>query len=128
MIVFSSLATAEWRWSQDRWVREREGQPMVLENGSPIEADNVVIQVVRTSESDLSDVAGYPSPEVKLTGKGKAWVLRDGRVIAGRWERDEESSFTVFRTRKGEEIALRPGTTYVELAPIGMFDSEISFG
>lgn len=127
-IVFSSLATAEWRWSQDRWVREREGQPMVLENGSPIEADNVVIQVVRTSESDLSDVAGYPSPEVKLTGKGKAWVLRDGRVIAGRWERDEESSFTVFRTRKGEEIALRPGTTYVELAPIGMFDSEISFG
>ena len=127
-IVFSSLATAEWQWFGGRWVRYLDGQPMLLEDGSPIETDNVVIQVVHTSPSDLSDVAGYPSPEVRLTGKGKAWVLRDGRLISGRWQRDDEGSFTIFRTRKGDEIALHPGTTFVELAPVGMFESQISFG
>ena len=33
----------------------------------------------------------------------------------------------MIRTKKGDEIALAPGTTYVELAPKGMFDATISF-
>jgi Protein of unknown function (DUF3048) N-terminal domain/Protein of unknown function (DUF3048) C-terminal domain len=127
-IVFSGLATAEWRWQKGRWVRHLDGSPMLLENGAPIAADNVVIQVVKTTESDFTDVAGYASPEVDLTGKGKAWVLRDGRLVVARWERSDEAGFTTFVTKSGEEIALKPGTTYVELAPRGMFDAEISFG
>jgi hypothetical protein len=128
MVVFSSLATAEWRWQKGRWVRYLDGSPMMLESGEPITTDNVVIQVVKTTESDFQDVAGYPSPEVDLTGKGKAWVLRDGKLVVGKWERSDVDGFTTFLTKSGEEIALRPGTTYVELAPTGMFDAEISFG
>jgi hypothetical protein len=127
-VVFSGLATAEWHWAKGRWVRYLEGSPMLLENGEPITTDNVVIQVVKTTESDFQDVSGYPSPEVDLTGSGKAWVLRDGKLIVGKWERSDEADFTTFLTKSGEEIALRPGTTYVELAPKGMFDAEISFG
>jgi Protein of unknown function (DUF3048) N-terminal domain/Protein of unknown function (DUF3048) C-terminal domain len=127
-VVFSGLATAEWRWQQGHWVRYLEGAPMLLEGGSPISADNVVIQVVKVTESEFTDVAGYHSPEVDLTGKGKAWVLRDGRLIVGRWERADEGEFTVFRSKSGEEISLAPGTTFVELAPVGMFDADISFG
>ena len=127
-VVFSGLATAEWHWAKGRWVRYLEGSPMLLENGEPITTDNVVIQVVKTTESDFQDVSGYPSPEVDLTGSGKAWVLRDGKLIVGKWERSDEADFTTFLTRSGEEIALTPGTTYVELAPKGMFDAEISFG
>ena len=126
-VVFSGLATAEWRWSKGQWVRYLEGSPMMLESGGPITADNVVIQVVKTTESDFHDVTGYPSPEVDLTGSGKAWVLRDGKLIVGKWERSDESGFTTFRAKSGEEIALKPGTTFVELAPKGMFDAEISF-
>jgi len=126
-IIFSSVATAEWRWSEGRWVRLLDGQPMLLEDGRPMETDNVVIQIVHTSPSDLNGEAEFPSPELRLTGKGKAWVLRDGRLIVGRWVRPDEGSFTTFRTRKGEEIALRPGSTFVELAPVGMFESQVSF-
>lgn len=127
-VVFSGLATAEWHWAKGRWVRYLEGSPMLLENGEPITTDNVVIQVVKTTESDFQDVSGYPSPEVDLTGSGKAWVLRDGKLIVGKWERSDEADFTTFLAKSGEEIALTPGTTYVELAPKGMFDAEISFG
>jgi hypothetical protein len=126
-VVFSGLATADWRWEKGRWLRYLDGAPMVLENGKPITADNVVIQLVETREGEIHDTAGYPSPEVQLLGEGKAWVLRNGKVIAGRWERASDEEVTVFRTRKGEEIALSPGTTFVELAPTGMFDAEISF-
>jgi hypothetical protein len=127
-IVFSGLATAEWRWEKGHWVRYLDGTPMLLESGGPITADNVVVQVVKTTESDFQDVAGYPSPEVDLIGTGKAWVLRDGKLIVGKWERTDLDDFTAFRTKNGDEIALAPGSTFVELAPTGMFDAEISFG
>ena len=127
-VVFSGLATAEWRWARGQWVRYLDGTPMLLESGDPITADNVVIQVVKTTESDFQDSAGYPSPEVDLVGKGKAWVLRDGKLIVGKWERSDVGEFTTFVSKSGEEIELKPGTTFVELAPVGMFDADISFG
>jgi len=127
-VVFSGLATAEWRWIKGHWVRYLDGTPMLLESGGPITADNVVIQVVKTTESEFEDSAGYPSPEVNLLGKGKAWVLRDGKLIVGTWERSDLGEFTTFVSKSGEEIELKPGTTFVELAPVGMFDADISFG
>lgn len=123
----ATTATAEWRWQQGRWVRFLDGAPMALDTGEPIVTDNVVIQQVKTTESDIVDVAGYPSPEVAVTGTGKAWVLRNGRLIAGTWERGSEGDVTVFRTKKDDEIRLRPGTAFVELAPTGMFDAIVTF-
>ncbi len=32
-VVFSGLATAEWRWSKGQWVRYLDGTPMALESG-----------------------------------------------------------------------------------------------
>jgi hypothetical protein len=76
-----------------------------------------VIQVVEVTASHIFDSAGNPSPDVELTGSGKAYVLREGRVIAGRWERASLDDLTRFVTRDGIEIALAPGRTWVELLP-----------
>ena len=128
-IVFSSLATAEWRWEGGRWVRYLDGSPMTLENGDPIATDNVVIQQVETTEStEFSDVADYPSPEVTVTGRARPGSSATARWSPGRGSAASEGDLTVFRTKKGDEIALAPGTTFVELAPTGMFDAAISFG
>jgi hypothetical protein len=122
------LHEAEWHWQDGHWVRYLEGGPMTLEDGDPIVADNIVIQQVKTTESDITDVAGYPSPEVTVTGSGKAWLLRNGKVITGTWERGSEGDVTTFHTKKGEDFRLEPGTTFVELAPTGMFTAPVTFG
>jgi hypothetical protein len=89
----------------------------MLEDGSQVSATNVVIQIVEVTNGRIVDAAGNPSPNVELTGSGKAYVLRDGRVIKGRWERDGLDDLTRFVTKDGTEIALAPGRTWVELLP-----------
>jgi hypothetical protein len=89
----------------------------VLEGNERVTATNVVVQVVTVTDSDFLDSAGNPSPEVDLTGSGKAYVLRDGKVIRGRWERESLHDVTTFVTKDGTEIALAPGRTWVELVP-----------
>jgi hypothetical protein len=116
-VSFSPSNVVGWTWSDDRWVRQLDGEPMLAENGTPIAVDNVVIQEVVVTDSDIVDVAGFPSPDVKLIGEGRAWILRDGRLVTGRWRRASPGDVTVFETKGGEEIALAPGTTFVQLVP-----------
>jgi hypothetical protein len=116
-VTFSSSNVAEWAWAGGRWVRQLDGAPMLSESGGQIAVSNVVIQEVVVTMSDILDAAGNPSPEVELLGEGRAWILRDGRLVIGRWHRASIQDVTVFETRGGEEIALAPGTTFVELMP-----------
>jgi hypothetical protein len=118
-LPFSSFSTSTWTWvgSLGRWERQLDGAPMNLEGGTPIAATNILIQSVEVTPSTLVDVLGHPSPEVKLTGSGKAWILRDGRRIAGRWIRRSKEDTTQFQAKDGSVIALSPGTTWVELLP-----------
>jgi hypothetical protein len=67
--------------------------------------------------SQIVDAAGNHSPDVELTGSGKAYVLRDGRVIVGRWERDSLDDVTTFLAKDGTRITFAPGRTWVELLP-----------
>jgi hypothetical protein len=124
-VAFSSSNVVGWSWSEDRWVREIDEEPMLGESGEPIAVDNVVIQEVVVTDSNILDAAGFPSPEVKLTGQGRAWILRDGRLVIGRWRRDSMGDVTVFETKGGDEIALAPGTTFVQLVPKD--DGEVTF-
>lgn len=116
-VTFSTSNTTDWSWSRGRWIRQLDGQPMLLEDEKPIVADNIVIQQVVVTESNIVDASGAKSPNVDLTGSGRAWILRDGRRIVGRWTRRSLDDVTVFETKGGEEIALAPGTTWVELIP-----------
>ena len=116
-VTFSTATVVEWSWTEGRWQRLLDGAPMTAESGAPIAVDNVVIQQVRVTESDIVDVAGFPSPEVRLVGGGRAWILRDGVLIVGRWRRASLEEATIFETKTGDEIALAPGTTFVQLIP-----------
>jgi DUF3048 family protein len=116
---FSSVSDVYWTWSrrQGQWLRAHGEVAHMLEDGSQVSATNVVIQVVQVTDSRILDAAGNPSPDVALTGSGKAYVLRDGGLIRGRWERDTLDDLTRFLTKDGIEIALAPGRTWVELLP-----------
>jgi hypothetical protein len=117
-VAFSPSNVVGWAWSKGAWVRQLDGEPMRAESGVPIAVDNVVIQEVVVTDSNIVDVAGFPSPNVKLLGEGRAWILRDGRLIIGRWRRPSLGDATVFETKSGgDEIALAPGTTFIQLVP-----------
>jgi hypothetical protein len=91
--------------------------PHTLEDGSRVSATNVVIEVVDVTQSSIVDAAGNPSPEVDQTGSGKAFILRDGRLIAARWQRSTLADTTTYTTRDGKDVTLAPGRTWVELVP-----------
>jgi hypothetical protein len=115
----SSYSDVYWRWSAKdaTWLRSHGTEPHMLTDGGQVAATNVVVMQVKVGVSEIVDAAGNHSPSVQLTGKGKAYVFRNGRMIAGRWERATLQDVTTFVTKSGEEIALAPGTTWVELLP-----------
>lgn len=118
-LPFSSASDVYWQWSggKQAWLRSHGSVPHTLENGERVSATNVVIQVVDVTDSSYLDAAGNPSPEVALTGSGPAYVLRDGELIRGRWERRSLKAVTRFVTKDGTKIRLEPGSTWVELLP-----------
>jgi Protein of unknown function (DUF3048) C-terminal domain/Protein of unknown function (DUF3048) N-terminal domain len=118
-LPYSGVSDVYWHWNGGKgaWLRSHGDVPHVLEGNERVSATNVVVQVVSVTDSDFLDSAGNPSPEVDLTGSGKAYVLRDGEVIRGRWERASLHDVTMFVTKDGTEIALAPGRTWVELLP-----------
>jgi hypothetical protein len=103
-------------WTWDRragvWVRAHGTEPHVDEGGEQVSATNVVVQLVPAVVP-----SGSLTPQLDLTGSGRAYVFRDGRMIVGRWERDSLDDVTTFVTKDGEEIALAPGRTWIELFP-----------
>ena len=121
-LPYSGVSDVYWHWNGGKgaWLRSHGNVPHVLEGDERVSAANVVIQVVSVTDSDFLDSAGNPSPEVGLTGSGKAYVLRDGEVIRGRWERESLHDVTTFITKDGTEIALAPGRTWVEMFPSGV--------
>lgn len=116
---FSASSDVWWRWDAalGLWLRSHGDAAHVLEDGMQVGAATVIVQVVEVVPGTIVDAAGNPSPEVTLVGTGKAYVFRDGRVIVGTWVRDSLGETTRFLTKEGEEIALAPGRTWIELFP-----------
>jgi hypothetical protein len=116
-ISWSSYTSAVWRWKGKAWSRTQNGTPDVLTNGHHVTATNVVIMSITTRNSGLHDVLGNASPDDVVTGKGKVWVLRDGKVIVGTWKRANRTKRMVLRDKAGHVLPLHPGRTWVELLP-----------
>jgi hypothetical protein len=110
-LTFSFATTAEWRWFAGRWVRQFAGAPFALDDGEALAVDNVLIQEVVVKPGIGA------SPDVTLTGSGRVWLLRGGRVVVGGWSRRSLDDVTAFRTKQGDDLRLKPGTVFVELVP-----------
>jgi Protein of unknown function (DUF3048) N-terminal domain/Protein of unknown function (DUF3048) C-terminal domain len=86
------------------------------DNGTITKTDNVVIMNVRNHPDGNRDVLGAPSVQSDTVGKGAVTIYRDGRKIAGQWQRTKASGSLRFTDSSGEPIALKPGQTWVALA------------
>lgn len=77
--------------------------------GQELRFANVIVQ-----ETEYTCLNGNEWLSVaRLTGEGRAWVYRDGRVTQVRWVREAEEDSTRFFDENGGEIPLAEGCTYV---------------
>jgi hypothetical protein len=118
-LPFSSDADVVWRYqrAQGRYVRLHGETPHTAEDGEQVSTQNIVVMMIRLRDTGIIDAAGNPSPEVEVVGSGPVYVIRDGRVIEGTWQRPTLRDTTRFVDRNGDTIPLSPGRTWVELFP-----------
>jgi hypothetical protein len=115
--AWSGFSTAAWTWRDGRWVRTQNDTPDVLANDRRVTVSNVVALRITTRDTGLKDIAGNSSPEDVVTGSGKCWLFRDGKVITGTWKRQSLKDQMVLTGADGEELTLARGQTWIELLP-----------
>jgi Protein of unknown function (DUF3048) N-terminal domain/Protein of unknown function (DUF3048) C-terminal domain len=91
------------------WKRDIGGQPFVAANGAQIAPTNVIVQFTQYTGGG----------EGNVIGEGEAWVLSGGQLVRGRWVRPVREQPAQYLDAAGTPIELLPGTTWVELLPIG---------
>lgn len=128
-LTFSAGTVVTYDWNGKRWARSDGDAPLANEIGEQIQVDNVLIEEHTVNHSErLGDILGTPSPEIEdVTGSGRAFLFRDGRVFPGRWTRESEDEPVRFETKNGDPYVLHPGTTWIELLPDKQGDVKGSF-
>lgn len=100
-----------------RYHRYQAKEPMKLLSGKEIWADNVIIE--EHNHKVLDEIG---RKEIDLIGTGKAWVFRDGELVAGTWSKKDDASLTKYLDADGKEIALNRGTTWINIVEPNSFN------
>lgn len=126
-IPYSGWSDVVWQWSTARHAflhAYREGgsiMPDVDSSGAQLQAHNVLIEVVTIQYGPYAESPGSTGDVESITvGKGKAYLLRNGRLVKGTWARTHYAYMTRFTTANGKQFLLDPGNTWVELVPVGV--------
>ena len=116
---FSTVTAATWTWNAAARSYDRGDGTMLAtqQDGSLVTAADVVVLAVTTTPSGDFDVLGHQNPLPVLTGTGRCWVLRDGLVVPGSWQRGDAHSPISLVGAGGEVLDLHPGRTWLELLP-----------
>ena len=77
----------------------------------------VLVSNVLVLYTDISVIAGDSAGRmsVRTTGSGDGILLRDGQLYPITWQRDSKSSCYRFLGENGEEISLKPGSSYINV-------------
>jgi len=114
-IDFGPIAASHpgWAWDEAAGVYGRSSDGVVQVDGAthqPLTATNVVVMHARNY---LADSSGHVL--IDNVGQGPAQVYIGGRVIDGTWRKPDNGSRTRFYDSAGNEIAFRPGNTWIEV-------------
>ena len=86
-------------------------------DGKPVTTRNVVV-LFMSYRTDTKIEPGHSRPVVGSIGSGRALVFREGRVIAGRWSKADETAPTHLLDADGVEIPLVTGRTFIQIVPL----------
>lgn len=105
--------SSQWVWDAeaDGFLRWQMGTPHVDTEDRQVTAANVLFLMTPYEVSPFD----ARSPEAVSVGSGEAWVLTDGQVVHGTWNRESRDVPYTLLDDEGTPIALTPGQTWVEL-------------
>jgi hypothetical protein len=103
----------QWVWNPDTagFLRWQKGTPHVDPDGTQVNAQNVLLLMTPYGQSPFD----HRSPEAHSVGYGEAWVMADGTVTHGTWERGSRDVPYILKDDQGNVIPLTPGQTWIEL-------------
>ncbi|HET9061003.1 MAG TPA: DUF3048 domain-containing protein [Acidimicrobiales bacterium] len=118
------IDTVTWQWDRRAGVYFRsysDTGPATLGNGPQISASNVVVMLMHEYITRYAeDPLGAHENGLILRGSDPVWVLRDGAVLYGHWERPKlDQPYVYVQAKTHRTIHLTPGNTWVELVPEG---------
>lgn len=104
-------------WNSERncWNLIQNGKIELTTSGSNLCIQNAIIQKVKIQPSIYGDKFGGVTPISETVGSGTAVLLRDGKYLNLKWQREEATQFTKWFDERGERMKLTPGKTWVFL-------------
>lgn len=112
---------SSWVWDRTArgWRRSQGGTEHVDAAGNPVLAANVLVAEVEQVWTGSVDVAGTRVYEEQFVGSGQGYAFISGHMIEVTWTKPSIHSVATWTTADGVPVALTPGQTWIELAPIG---------
>ncbi|NCG22952.1 MAG: DUF3048 domain-containing protein [Actinobacteria bacterium] len=113
--------TSSWTWdgAAGGWRREQSGTEHVDAMGNPVIAANVLVAEVEQVWTGSVDAIGTRVYEEQFLGSGVGYAFISGHMIEVTWTKPSIHSVATWTTADGVPVALSPGQTWIELAPIG---------
>ncbi len=120
-VRMSRVAVAGWEYdsAEGLYRRSQNGQPFRVTGSGQVGAANVVVLGMVVGPGVCCDAAGNPLTRTDVVGSGRAIILRDGSWYEARWEKTSELEHIQLISAEGEPFTLKPGATWVHLAPRG---------
>lgn len=110
------LVTWRYRREGDDYQRILAGTPDVdAATGAPVTARSVAIAVVPRVHGRTR--IGEDTWTFSTIGSGRAWIVQDGAVIEGQWQKRSRTDRLRFVDGAGQEIRLNRGRQWVEIIP-----------
>jgi len=114
--------TVNWDWdaATGTWLRSADGQESMWRSQEGEEGRiGFPVMVVLFTEQYLHSPPGRGRslPSSLTTGSGAAYVLADGKVVEGMWERETEADWFTLTDASGSVIPVPAGQSWISLVP-----------
>jgi len=120
-IIIPYPDVVEWRYDEVTGLYARQLDGTVHTDGltgAPLVAANVIVLYAEHNKTDIvEDSLGSTAIDIDLSGGGTAVLYRDGVSVEARWKPTGENGLLRYYDDRGDEIALKPGKTWIQLVP-----------